>query len=131
RTPGGGIAQLGRTGHAGCVTGGTGRREDLFTGAFLTGGVGGDQRETGNRLNAFGHGFLRLGVGTDTERRARNHQPDQQGNDDDWYHKGQHDESDELLWSLDEAFVLSRLFDALFLSLHIEYEFMLEVQWPV
>src|SRR5690606_33675221 len=76
RPPGGGIAQLGRTGHAGSVTGGTGRRIDLFTRAFLAGRIGGDQRKTGNRLNAFGHGFLRLGVGADTERRARNHQPD-------------------------------------------------------
>src|SRR5690606_22733063 len=70
-------------------------------------------------------------IGTNPEWHAGRYKPDEQENDRTGDDKGQQNRNDELLGSLDEAFMLSRLFDVLFRGIHIECEFLSGGQWPV
>src|SRR5690606_41466491 len=70
-------------------------------------------------------------IGTNPEWHAGRYKPDEQENDRNGDDKGQQNRNDELLGSLDEAFMLSRLFDVLFRGVHIECEFLSGGQRPV
>src|SRR5690606_34557296 len=116
--PSGSVTQLMSASDTRRVTGGTGGSVDLLTGTLFRGSLCAYQGEARDRLDALRHSLLRLSVGTDTERRAIDHQANEQGDHHNWHNKGQQDDGNELLGSLDEAFVLSRLFDVLFRSVH-------------